>query len=83
MTVNIKDETGKELVVWTEENVDTAGGTEVVFARYNKDAADGADVYNDRYLQIYGKETTGDKAFLCTISVADKARTYKNPDDYI
>lgn len=81
MTVNIKDETGKELVVWTEENVDTAGGTEVVFARYNKDAADGADVYNDRYLQIYGKETTGDKAFLCTISVADKARTYKNPDD--
>ena len=81
MTVNIKDETGKELVVWTEENVDTAGGTEVVFARYNKDSADGADVYNDRYLQIYGKETTGDKAFLCTISVADKARTYKNPDD--
>lgn len=81
MTVNIKDETGKELVVWTEENVDTAGGTEVVFARYNKDAADGEDVYNDRYLQIYGKETTGDKAFLCTISVADKARTYKNPDD--
>lgn len=81
MTVNIKDETGKELVVWTEENVDTAGGTEVVFARYNKDAADGADVYNDRYLQIYGKETTGDKAFLCTISVADKAKTYKNPDD--
>ena len=81
MTVNIKDETGKELVVWTEENVDTAGGTEVVFARYNKDAADGADVYNDRYLQIYGKDTTGDKAFLCTISVADKARTYKNPDD--
>lgn len=81
MTVNIKDETGKELVVWTEENVDTAGGTEVVFARYNKDAADGEDVYNDRYLQIYGKDTTGDKAFLCTISVADKARTYKNPDD--
>ena len=81
MTVNIKDETGKELVVWTEENVDTAGGTEVVFARYNKDAADGEDVYNDRYLQIYGKETTGDKAFLCTISVADNARTYKNPDD--
>ena len=81
MTVNIKDETGKELVVWTEENVDTAGGTEVVFARYNKDADDGDDVYNDRYLQIYGKETTGDKAFLCTISVADKARTYKNPDD--
>ena len=81
MTVNIKDETGKELVVWTEENVDTAGGTEVVFARYNKDADDGADVYNDRYLQIYGKDTTGDKAFLCTISVADKARTYKNPDD--
>ena len=81
MTVNIKDETGKELVVWTEENVDTAGGTEVVFARYNKDADDGDDVYNDRYLQIYGKDTTGDKAFLCTISVADKARTYKNPDD--
>ena len=81
MTVNIKDETGKELVVWTEENVDTAGGTEVVFARYNKDADDGEDVYNDRYLQIYGKDTTGDKAFLCTISVADKARTYKNPDD--
>lgn len=81
MTVNIKDETGKELVVWTEENVDTAGGTEVVFARYNKDATDGDDVYNDRYLQIYGKDTTGDKAFFCTISVADKARTYKNPDD--
>lgn len=81
MTVNIKDETGKKLVVWTEENVDTAGGTEVVFARYNKDADDGDDVYNDRYLQIYGKDTTGDKAFLCTISVADKARTYKNPDD--
>ena len=81
MTVNIKDEAGNESVTWTEENVDTAGGTEVVFARYNKDAADGEDVYNDRYLQIYGKETTGDKAFLCTISVADKARTYKNPDD--
>lgn len=81
MTVNIKDEAGNESVTWTEENVDTAGGTEVVFARYNKDADDGEDVYNDRYLQIYGKETTGDKAFLCTISVADKARTYKNPDD--
>lgn len=81
MTVNIKDEAGNESVTWTEENVDTAGGTEVVFARYNKGAADGEDVYNDRYLQIYGKETTGDKAFLCTISVADKARTYKNPDD--
>lgn len=81
MTVNIKDETDKELVTWTEENVDTAGGTEVVFARYNKDAIDGEDVYNDRYLEIYGKDTSGDKTFLCTISVSDKARTYKNPDD--
>lgn len=81
MTVNIKDETDKELVTWTEENVDTAGGTEVVFARYNKDAIDGKDVYNDRYLEIYGKDTSGDKTFLCTISVSDKARTYKNPDD--
>lgn len=81
MTVNIKDETGDSLVEWTEENVDTAGGTEVVFARYNKDAKDGEDVYNDRYLEIYGKDTSGDKTFLCTISVSDKARTYKNPDD--
>ena len=81
MTVKISDDAGNNLVEWTEENVDTAGGTEVIFARYNRNANLGEDVLNDRYLQIYGNDTVGDKSFFCTISVADKAGVWQTPEN--
>lgn len=80
MKVSVKDEAGK-VTDWIEEGIETAGGTEVVFARYNKDDSEGTDEYSNRYLSIYGKDTTGDKKFTCSISVTDAAKEFINPEE--
>lgn len=80
MKVSVKDEAGK-VTDWIEEGIETAGGTEVVFARYNKDDSEGTDEYSNRYLSIYGKDTTGDKKFTCSISVTDAAKEFINPKE--
>lgn len=78
MIVKVYDEAGS-VKEWTEEAVETAGGTEVTFASYNKDAG-AENELNSRYLSIYDEKTGGDQNFSCTITVMDSAKKYRTPE---
>ncbi|MBD5117208.1 MAG: hypothetical protein HDT48_06860 [Ruminococcaceae bacterium] len=74
-------ETSKELLDCYEENISVAGGTEVTFAQYDRQAEynPSGESLNDRYLNMYGKDTSGDKPFYCTVRIMDAAEKYTTP----
>lgn len=74
-------ETSKELLDCYEENISVAGGTEVTFAQYDRQAEynPSGESLNDRYLNMYGENTSGDKPFYCTVRIIDAAEQYTTP----
>ena len=70
-------------LIWTEENVPTAGGTELTFAQYvariAEDAKEDEKALNARYLDIYDKDVGGDQEFYCTVKISDEAGVYRTP----
>lgn len=74
-------ETSKELLDCYEENISVAGGTEVTFAQYDRQAEynPSGESLNDRYLKMYGENTSGDKPFYCTVRIMDAAEKYTTP----
>lgn len=74
-------ETSNILLDCYEENISVAGGTEVTFAQYDKQAEynPSGESLNDRYLKMYGENTSGDKPFYCTVRIIDAAEQYTTP----
>lgn len=74
-------ETSKILLDCYEANISVAGGTEVTFAQYDRQAAynPSGESLNDRYLDMYGADTSGDKPFYCTVRIIDAAEQYTTP----
>ena len=74
-------ETSNILLDCYEENISVAGGTEVTFAQYDRQAEynPSGESLNDRYLKMYGENTSGDKPFYCTVRIIDAAEQYTTP----
>ncbi|MBD5412557.1 MAG: hypothetical protein HDR51_07425 [Treponema sp.] len=74
-------ETSQKLLDCYEENISVAGGTEVTFAQYDRQATYNplGESLNDRYLNMYGENTSGDKPFYCTVRIMDAAEQYTTP----
>ena len=74
-------ETSQKLLDCYEENISVAGGTEVTFAQYDRQATYNplGESLNDRYLNMYGENTSGDKPFYCTVRIMDAAEKYTTP----
>lgn len=74
-------ETSEKLLDFEEENISVAGGTEVTFAQYDRQATYNplGESLNDRYLNMYGVDTSGDKPFYCTVRIMDAAEQYTTP----
>ena len=74
-------ETSNILLDCYEENISVAGGTEVTFAQYDRQAEynPSGESLNDRYLKMYGENTSGDKPFYCTVRIMDAAEKYTTP----
>ena len=74
-------ETSEILLDCYEANISVAGGTEVTFAQYDRQAAynPSGESLNDRYLKMYGENTSGDKPFYCTVRIIDAAEQYTTP----
>lgn len=79
--VTIYDEANKKLRELYEENISVAGGTEITFAQYDRKVqyTPGGESLNDRYCDIYGDNTSGDKPFYCTVRIVDAAEKYTTP----
>ncbi|MBD5407017.1 MAG: hypothetical protein HDR56_05315 [Treponema sp.] len=74
-------ETSNILLDCYEANISVAGGTEVTFAQYDRQATynPSGESLNDRYLDMYGADTSGDKPFYCTVRIIDAAEQYTTP----
>lgn len=72
--------------VWTETNIETAGGTEIEFANQKGKAVTDektraqSEELKRRYNSIY-TATSGDMEFLCKVVTSDSARIYRNPKE--
>ena len=84
MDVTVYDKNGNLVSTdpYSEQEISTTGGTSVTIARY---IADGQDEVNKRYKEIYDyseeADSSGNKIFSCTITIADSTKEYKNPGD--
>lgn len=93
MTVKLFDkdadpETAEPLngAVWTETNIETAGGTEIVFANQkgkavtdDKTRQESEELIN-RYNSIYTRGT-GDQEYCCKVITSDCAKIYRDPKE--
>ena len=84
MDVTVYDKNGNLVSTdpYSEQEISTTGGTSVTIARY---IADGQDEVNKRYKEIYDysedADSSGNKIYSCTITIADSTKEYKNPGD--
>lgn len=83
--INIFDCKGNEISgspSWKLSNVDTAGGTNLTVARYfsnTKDISEDNLLLHNRYTEIYGANTDGEKVFTCSIVLEDCSHSYLAP----